>query len=111
MNHPPSYQHLHLQQSHHFLHHHHHHLHHLQCLFLTERNKSLTKTKTKTDDGNEIETIETEIKIDQYQKMPRILQNRVKTYDLPVGSRFHVILVRSYHDFACFSILLSIWIE
>jgi hypothetical protein len=83
MNHPSSYQHLPLRQSHHFhLHHHHHrrrrrrrrrhhhyhnlhHFHlHLLCLFFTEPNKSLTNTMTY--DGKKMEKIETELKIDLY---------------------------------------------
>jgi hypothetical protein len=44
-----------------------HHFHsHLHCVFLTELNKSLTKTVTYN--GNKMETIETELKIDDYKK-------------------------------------------
>jgi len=34
----------------------------------------------------------------------------IKAYDVAPISQFHAILVRSYHNFACFLMCLSIWI-
>lgn len=63
-----------------------------------------------TNDGNEMETIETELKIGHVSKS-KILQNRVKTYDFVAISRVHANLLRFYNDFSCFSMLIWIWIE
>jgi len=64
-----------------------------------------------TNVGNEMKMIKIELKIELYRKNLRILRNRVKTCDFAAISRFHAILMKSYHDFACFSILPSIWME
>jgi len=59
--------------------------------------------KTMADDGNKMETIEIELKIDIcIKKIPRILQNRAKTSNFVTISRFYAIFLQFYHDFACF---------
>jgi len=54
-----------------------------------------------TNDGNKMETIETELKIGHVSKS-KIIQNRVKTYDFVAISRVHANLLRFYNDFHVF---------